>query len=211
MIHSLQMFVRVKKSLNYRQFLYLLKSSFYLNDSYLVYRAEAGAADVGEGEGEELPGLVIRKGSFEELDVALHSSSNLPYQFRRHLFDYFRDFYVAEESGVIKHISWIYTHEDHNRLLALDREAIEIKYCYTSPECRGRGVYPKVLRTIVRHAIDMGNRHVFMSVLADNQPSIRGIEKAGFALVGSVRFMKFCGIPIMRRLDTSVFLSGATT
>ncbi len=61
--------------------------------------------------------------------------------------------------------------------------------CVTFPKFRGMGIYPKVLGTIV-NTLDDGDRTFYIAVDRDNKPSVRGIEKAGFFRIGSVRISK---------------------
>ena len=58
---------------------------------------------------------------------------------------------------------------------------------YTVPDARGRGLYRRSLRTILRDAAAIpGTKKVFISVLADNAPSRHVIEKVGFTYEGSL-------------------------
>lgn len=61
--------------------------------------------------------------------------------------------------------------------------------CVTKPEYRGRGLYGRALDSITSHPMYRGGVF-YMSVNEHNTPSIRGIEKAGFRLVGRIRKTK---------------------
>jgi len=65
----------------------------------------------------------------------------------------------------------------------------EIGPCFTSPKYRGKGIYPAVLRYICRN-FGTEKSVFYMIVDESNQPSIRGIEKAGFVKCGTVRTTK---------------------
>lgn len=58
--------------------------------------------------------------------------------------------------------------------------------CFTQPQCRGRGIYPAVLKHICDSKGDESTRF-YMAVDSKNHSSIRGIEKAGFRLCGVVK------------------------
>lgn len=54
--------------------------------------------------------------------------------------------------------------------------------CVTIPDYQGQGIYPAMLNRII-HDIktgDKANSPVFIMVLPENTPSIKGIERAGF-------------------------------
>lgn len=72
----------------------------------------------------------------------------------------------------------------------LGKDDYEIGPCFTSPYHRGKGIYPAVLRKIC-HSIGTENTVFYMIVDENNQPSIKGIEKAGFVRCGTVRVTKF--------------------
>ena len=56
------------------------------------------------------------------------------------------------------------------------------------PEARGRGVAPKALRLGATWGLrELGLQRVFAEAAADNQASIRAIEKAGFQREGVLR------------------------
>lgn len=56
----------------------------------------------------------------------------------------------------------------------------------TLPSLRGRGVYPALMREIVARELPAGGR-AFVDCKVHNAPSIRGIEKAGFRRVTTVK------------------------
>jgi RimJ/RimL family protein N-acetyltransferase len=160
-------------------------------------------SNVDKYEVKQIEGIKIEKGKIEELKQTIIAMKDFPWEFRCHLHDNVREFFVAKDLSGIQHISWIYSKDDHNRLLSLANTDIEIKHCYTSPTVRGKGIYPNVINTIKKVIKKNGIKRVFMSVHPDNTASIKGIERAGFHLVGKVRFVKFLGIKCSRRIDTS--------
>jgi RimJ/RimL family protein N-acetyltransferase len=66
------------------------------------------------------------------------------------------------------------------------REA-EITHCQTPSEYRGKGYYPFAIRSLFRVAAELGIKRVFMITNAANEPSQRGIKKAGLTRQGSIR------------------------
>lgn len=69
------------------------------------------------------------------------------------------------------------------------KEDYEIGPCFTLPKYRGKGIYPAVLRYICKN-IGSEKSVFYMIVDESNQPSIKGIEKAGFVRCGTVRTTK---------------------
>jgi hypothetical protein len=74
--------------------------------------------------------------------------------------------------------------------------------CYTVPEYRGRGLYPKSLIGMMQKLREAGAKKAWIGVDPDNLASIRGIEKAGFGerflflrrrVVGLTRFKRDSG------------------
>ncbi len=78
--------------------------------------------------------------------------------------------------------------------VALDEDDATILSCFVFPQYRGRGIYPTMLETIVRTLRDHNQvSNVYIDCKSWNVPSIRGIQKAGFALIGSAVRMILCG------------------
>lgn len=71
----------------------------------------------------------------------------------------------------------------------LGKEDYTIGPCFTEPACRGKGIYPQVLRYICANLGDERTTF-YMSVDSQNNSSVKGIEKAGFVRVGTVRKTK---------------------
>lgn len=65
-----------------------------------------------------------------------------------------------------------------------------IGLCYTSPLYRGKGFYPYVLSRICKFLTEKGKTRAIISTKKTNHPSIRGITKAGFVLIGEVWYLK---------------------
>lgn len=71
----------------------------------------------------------------------------------------------------------------------MDKQSLEIGPCYTYPEFRGKGIYPRVLIEICKKHMDASA--IYMIVDETNLSSIRGIEKAGFVKCGAVYRSRF--------------------
>lgn len=99
--------------------------------------------------------------------------------------------YVVRLGAAIAHVSWLLPSSavvrDPPVLLELREDEAEITGCETIPAFRGRGLYPYAIRRIVEVARSRGVRHVYMKTRDTNESSQRGILKAGFERVGSIR------------------------
>lgn len=188
------------KELSIYDFVCLLLRSLYYCDPILIYQRNI---DSDGDHGTRLPdGFIVEKGTTGDLAAETLGINPLPWEFQCHLFDNVRDFFIARNSDGIQHISWIYYHNHHNRLLSMgDREA-EVKFCLTLPAARGLGIYPRVISAITDYLGKKGMTRVFMCVHEENQPSIRGIEKAGFHRVGRINLRKVLGFQVSRRFRT---------
>lgn len=67
----------------------------------------------------------------------------------------------------------------------------EIGPCMTTEEYRGLWIYPYVLGICVRALPDGERGEHYMFVSPDNLSSIRGVEKAGFRVIGHVERRRF--------------------
>lgn len=76
-----------------------------------------------------------------------------------------------------------------------------IHYCETAPAARGKSVYSSVLNRIAEENKDLHN--IFICVDAENAPSIRGIEKAGFRESERIEVTLILKIPFCRVFASS--------
>lgn len=189
------------KELSLKQFLCLLKQALFFNEPILVYKLDIAQAKAQQLE--PVDGVRIEKGNLSDLEQAGQTVKPLPWEFQCHEFDGVEDFFVAKDAEGVKHISWVYFHHHHNRILSLGEREAEIKFCLTLPSLRGRGIYPRVILSILNYLNTKGMHRIFMCVHRDNHPSIRGIEKAGFMRVGEIRLKKIMGIQLSPQFDTS--------
>jgi RimJ/RimL family protein N-acetyltransferase len=91
--------------------------------------------------------------------------------------------YVRDGEGRVVHASYVLPKIPTFPFMG--RRDLEIGPCETDDAHRGRGIYPTVLLTIRARRSDA--RRIWMMAVADNAPSVRGIEKAGFRLAGRGR------------------------
>lgn len=103
-----------------------------------------------------------------------------------------RIYYIQDGSDIV-HTSYVVP--SCVKFPFMNKQDFEIGPCYTYPEFRGRGIYPKVLRNICRK-MGQGDGTFYMIVDEKNLSSIKGIEKAGFERCGFVKKSK-----IIKRYD----------
>lgn len=92
-------------------------------------------------------------------------------------------FYVINDNDQIMHTSYVVP--KCFKFPFLKKYDYEIGPCFTYPEYRGKGIYPKVLKYI---CMNIGNEssNFFVIVSRNNISSIKGIEKSGFNKLGLV-------------------------
>lgn len=188
------------RGLSFTGFIDMVKQFLFRCDRLLVYALQL--EHIGKLEVDNCE-LLIEKGVLTELDLILNRSASMPWEFQCHRYDGVKDFFIARDSGGIRHISWIYYRGDPNRFLRLAPHDAEIKYCLTLPSFRGRGLYSKTLMFIARSLKESGFRRVFICVTRSNYASIRGIEKAGFKRVKEILLIKVFGLQLSKRFVPS--------
>jgi RimJ/RimL family protein N-acetyltransferase len=188
------------RGLSLNEIMALMKKSLFRDEPILVY--SVNVSQIEEKQWKEKDIMGVRKGDALELEQLSSQFRPVPWEFQCHHYDRVKDFFIVYDNDGIQHISWIYYKGDPNRILSLGTQDAEIKYSLTLPPFRGRGLYPKALKAVVRYLAQQGLHRVFISVQEDNQASIRGIEKAGFKLVGEIRLRKLAGLQVSKKLDT---------
>lgn len=171
--------------------------SLFRNEPIAIYVMDLDAQAAAETveEGREL----IRRGSGEDLEALTRIEGRSLWEFNRDRQDGVTDFFVCEAEGTIGHISWIYYRSSPNRIINLANDEAEIKYSFTRDALRGRGIYPKALRTIQEYLARSGFARVFICAHEENRASIRGIEKAGFRFAARRRLVKVLGFQVTRK------------
>lgn len=112
--------------------------------------------------------------------------------------------YGARLAGELVHYSWVQhlgSHAIESAGLDIpipDRE-LWIYNCRTSERHRGRGIYPQTLDHIVMDAFAAGANCAWIYAAESNVPSQRGIARAGFTFVATLRAVRFG--PYVRALD----------
>lgn len=201
MLRYLKVLKSQYQELPFGEFLKLILKSIYTCENILVYKVDINTIS------QELigttKGFQIKKGELSELEIIQNQLRPCPWEFLCYQYDGVKDFFIAQNDKGIQHISWVYYSTDRNRLLSLGVHEAEIKFCLTLSPCRGHGLYPNVIRTVVIFLEKKGCERVFMCVDNNNLSSIRGIEKAGFMRVGKIRFLKIMGLQISSQFDTS--------
>lgn len=98
-------------------------------------------------------------------------------------------FQVKNAEGVIVHQSMMVGRNP--KFSFLRENEYEIGPCMTTEEYRGLGIYPYVLGICVRALPDGERGEHYMFVSPDHLSSIRGVEKAGFRVIGHVERRRF--------------------
>lgn len=100
--------------------------------------------------------------------------------------------YLALDGDRLVHATWVTTRAawigELGRYFVPEPGSAYVYESFTSPDVRGRGIYPAVLRHIALATGDEGVRTLWIGVGSDNGSSIRAIEKAGFRPAFDVSF-----------------------
>lgn len=96
--------------------------------------------------------------------------------------------YFVKENDKIIHISYcVYRCFKFPFLKGND---IQIGPCHTAIECRGRGIYPKVISYICQNEQKNNGGKVYMIINDKNCSSQKGVYKAGFVKVAKLKKSK---------------------
>ncbi|MFN2524910.1 MAG: GNAT family N-acetyltransferase [Actinomycetota bacterium] len=102
--------------------------------------------------------------------------------------------YLVEEGTRFLHSTWltrapVWMAETH-RFVGPPSGSVYVFESYTRPEARGRGLFAFALGTI---SGDFRDEDVWIAVSADNIPSLRAVEKAGFRSEFTIRVRRRLG------------------
>jgi ribosomal protein S18 acetylase RimI-like enzyme len=101
---------------------------------------------------------------------------------------------VADHDGRIVHYSWVTSQPEYAREvekeLRFHPEERYIYDCWTLRYARGYGIYPAVLARAMELARADGARWLVALVAADNTPSLRAFDKAGFHVREEIRLRR---------------------
>jgi RimJ/RimL family protein N-acetyltransferase len=105
--------------------------------------------------------------------------------------------FLVERAGALLHASWVttgaaWTREIRAYVVPPPGDAY-VYESFTSPDARGRGVYPFALAGICRWAQESGVARVWVAVESGNAPSYRAITKAGFEPCYSIQYGRRAG------------------
>jgi len=185
-----------------------LKSTLFKNDLIYVFAIdiETIPESVLEAKldlGEENNKVILKKGEIEELEEFSNRTGEIAWEFNCHRFDGVKEFFIARDPDMIRHIAWIYKSNDTNRYMILGERDALLQYGLTLQQFRGQGLAPAVQKEVMRYLKAKGIKRMFSLVESHNQASIRSLEKGGFVKVGRVRFVKVFGLQVSKKLNVA--------
>lgn len=115
------------------------------------------------------------------------------------------DFLCAaiDDSGHVSAYGFVLFESFYKRILGESNEVPMIGNCFTFPQQRGHGFYASLLVSISDQLTFQGYHRVIITCAPDNFASVRGIQKAGFSKVGTLRSLVIFSrwIAIQSRVD----------
>ncbi len=146
----------------------------------------------------------IRPGTPQDASQIAIAFPHVPFEQRLALGDLC---WLAFIGGRLAHQTWTSTTRAfipqvrYERRLAPDE--VYFYDCVTVPDHRGRGLYPATVVFAARRHLPLGRTRAVLGVLTDNEPSLRGVAKAGFVPEFDHVFRKCLGLCWQRevRLD----------
>jgi RimJ/RimL family protein N-acetyltransferase len=104
---------------------------------------------------------------------------------------------LVEDGDKILHASWVTSEASWAReirgWLVPPPGGAYVYESFTRSDARGRGIYPFALANIVSILADEGSSEVWIAVEADNAPSRRAIDKAGFTFAFELEYRRRWG------------------
>jgi GNAT superfamily N-acetyltransferase len=143
------------------------------------------------------PGLLLRAATpADDAEYAREIGTDAAATFRRRLTPTTSCFLVHGPDGLL-HASWVttgaaWTREIDAYLVPPPGDAY-VYESFTTPEARGRGVYPFALAGICGWARARGVAKVWVAVEEGNAPSLKAIRKAGFEPAYTMRYARRFG------------------
>jgi len=144
--------------------------------------------------------LEIRNGGHEDIDLFVDFFDNWDEQSTRKYIQYHFDnggkSFLAFSGHKLVHCCWLFYHPGFKEELAhihLKEQEAHIASAYTSPEFRGRNIYPVILQHILKCAAKENIKRAYITSLTKNTASNRGIEKVGFSRLGKIHGFKLFG------------------
>lgn len=144
--------------------------------------------------------IEIRKGSLKDIDLIIELLGYLEESFAQkraeNAFNKGAEPFLVFSEDRLTHVSWLWYHPGiREQLVNVKLKANEghIATCYTAPDFRGNNIYPVVLQHILKYAANKNMSRVYISSAPKNVASIRGIEKAGFTKISTIRGFRLFG------------------
>lgn len=142
--------------------------------------------------------IEIRKGGPRDTDLIINAISNEmdPAFVREYMQYHFQsggELFLAFSSGKLAHYCWMFFYPGFKEQLAyihLKSDEAHIATAHTTPEFRGKNIYPVVLQHLLNYAKTKGINTIYITSLLKNTASVRGIEKAGFSKFGTIHGIK---------------------
>ena len=108
--------------------------------------------------------------------------------------------FIVTENDELAHYSWVKFDEmditEASKKIKLKEGEACIYDCYTNKKFRGQGLYPSMLKYLKGYFKEKGFNKVYIYVEANNIPSIKGIEKAGFKKEDSIKYLRILGVKL---------------
>ena len=94
--------------------------------------------------------------------------------------------FLVKTGGEFAHWTFVTPARRYRKELPVmtESKALLLGPSFTEEAFRGRSIYPRMLRHVVNDLAGQGYGPFYINVRPDNAPSMRGIEKAGFARCG---------------------------
>jgi len=169
----------------------LCKSIFWLFFGYfrvnefLVYRIDL---DEMEGQVEDSSDeLNLKLADREEIE-RIRIDPNFKTS-EVHISSYLKvsDCFIGYIDGSPVHIMWVFRKGDDSRLFSLSATQAELNYCFTPDNCRGKGIYVRMIAKAIRRLKSEGIKSVYMATHITNIPAQKAISRAGLHHIGAIK------------------------
>ena len=94
---------------------------------------------------------------------------------------------LTDAQGRVRSYGFVVFESFYKRVLGEASSVPMISNCFTFAAQRGQGLYPQLLGIACHHLAGQGHRRAIITCAPDNVASVRGIEKAGFKRVKTLR------------------------
>jgi len=106
--------------------------------------------------------------------------------------------YYIKDNNKIVHKSYLFS--SVFLLRSINKKGPAIGDCSTISSYRGQSIYPYVINKIAKDVINNEGKEVFVIVNTNNISSIKGIEKAGFSKMATVRGKRWLWFYLKREI-----------